>query len=147
VVVVTLAACKPAAVSGGPPRPELLRGPSGGQDIATFVSSELTRSSAQHKRTVVYVGAPWCEPCRRFHDALTAGELDKELQQVRFIEFDADADRSALRSAGYQSKLIPLFNLPLESGRASDRQIEGSIKGATAVGQNLLPRLHTLLGQ
>ena len=140
-----LAACQPAAVSGGSPKPELLRGPSAGKDVAAFVASELTRANSQHKRVLVYVGATWCEPCRRFHDALSAGELDKELQHVRFIEFDADADRSALQTAGYQSKLIPLFNLPLANGRGSDRQIEGSIKGPAAVAQNLLPRLHTLL--
>jgi thiol-disulfide isomerase/thioredoxin len=132
-------------VSGGSTKPELVRGPSAGKDVAAFVASELTRANSQHKRVLVYVGATWCEPCRRFHDALTAGELDKQLQQVRVIEFDADADRHALQTAGYQSKLIPLFNLPLANGRASDRKIEGSIKGPEAVEQNLIPRLHDLL--
>jgi hypothetical protein len=93
----------------------------------------------------VYVGATWCEPCRRFHDALRAGELDGQLSGVRFLEYDSDVDRAALSGAGYVSKLIPLFNVPKPDGTASERRIEGSIKGPTAVRDNLLPRLKALL--
>ncbi len=67
----------------------------------------------------MYVGAPWCEPCQVFHQALVAGELDRELSGVRFVEFDLDRDAEPLRAAGYAAPMIPLFALPEASGRAS----------------------------
>jgi thiol-disulfide isomerase/thioredoxin len=127
------------------PAPTAIRGPSGGADIAAFVTAELHKPESQHSSLLVYVGAAWCEPCRRFHAALTAGELDSALAGLRFIEFDYDSDEVALRRAGYVSKLIPLFTLPKPDGTASERHIEGSIKGESAVTQNLLPRLRALV--
>ena len=53
--------------------------------------------------------------------------------------------RDALQRAGYISTLIPLFAFPNPDGTASERRIEGSIKGPDAVAQNLLPRLKALL--
>jgi thiol-disulfide isomerase/thioredoxin len=93
------------------------------------------------------VGASWCEPCRRFHDALASGQLDTELRGVRFLEFDSDQAKEALARAGYQSKLIPLFAVPRADGTASEQRIEGSIKGESAVTSNLLPRLRDMLAK
>ena len=98
----------------------------------------------QGKQLVVYVGASWCEPCRRFHDAAVAGQLDTVFPGVRMLAFDADRDAQALAHAGYTSNLIPLFALPNPDGTASDRRIEGSIKGEGAVGQ-IVPRLQQML--
>jgi thiol-disulfide isomerase/thioredoxin len=114
-------------------------------DIAPLVAHNLATARDHRARLLVYVGAKWCEPCRRFHDALSAGELDASLRGVRFLEFDYDVSRDALARAGYQSQLIPLFALPKPDGSASGQFIEGSIKGPSAVQQNLLPRLHALL--
>jgi hypothetical protein len=94
---------------------------------------------------LVYVGATWCEPCQRFHTAALAGEFDEILPRAHIVEFDLDADKDALAAAGYSSKLIPLFCVPKVDGTASDRKIEGSIKGTDAVGQNLIPRLRAFL--
>lgn len=122
--------------------PVLVRGQA---PVAPFVRQQLGRGDAQ--ATVVYVGATWCEPCRYFHDALLAGELDAELSGVRFVEYDLDADKPALRQAGYRSRMIPLFALPEAEGHASGQQIEGSIKGPRSLRDNTLPRLRQLLGR
>jgi thiol-disulfide isomerase/thioredoxin len=126
-------------------RPVFVRGPTGGTPVAPFVASELAKGHATHQGVLVYVGATWCEPCQQFHHAVQAGELDEMLDGVRLIEFDLDADRDSLQSAGYSSRLIPLFALPKNDGTASDRRIEGSIKGPAAVEQNLMPRLRAFL--
>ena len=48
----------------------------------------------------MYVGAPWCEPCRRFHEAVTKGLLDEQFGDLRFVEFDLDKDGERLQAAG-----------------------------------------------
>jgi hypothetical protein len=113
-------------------------------DVPSVVQHELARARSDGRRLLVYVGATWCEPCRRFHDATAAGKLDAELGSLRLLEFDFDRDEPRLRSAGYVSQLIPLFAAPNPDGSASGRQIEGSVKGDGAVGE-ILPRLQSLL--
>jgi hypothetical protein len=113
-------------------------------DVPTVVQHELARARSDGRRLLVYVGATWCEPCRRFHDATAAGKLDADLGSLRLLEFDFDRDEPRLRAAGYVSELIPLFAAPNADGRASGRQMSGSIKGDGAVGE-ILPRLQSLL--
>jgi thiol-disulfide isomerase/thioredoxin len=113
--------------------------------LEQFVQQHVEEADASGMRVLVYVGATWCEPCRRFHKALESGELDEALAGTQFIEFDADRDISELRAAGYASKYIPLFSVPDQSGHASGRAIEGSIKGDGAVRRDLVPRLLALL--
>jgi thiol-disulfide isomerase/thioredoxin len=141
--VLALSACEAPArapTQVPPPKAELL---SGSTPVAPFVAE--TMASDPTRKTVVYVGASWCEPCQRFHDALRAGQLDAEFSSVRFIEYDLDRAKAELVADGYQSRLIPLFVLPEPDGRASPRKLEGSIKGDAAVQSNLVPRLRTLL--
>jgi hypothetical protein len=125
-------------------RPQFVRGPTDGRPIPPFVAAQL-RQAAAGERILVYVGAEWCEPCRRFHDAAESGRLDGEFPGLTLVEFDLDADRDALEAAGYASRLIPLFAVPTSDGRGSAKRISGSIKGELAVRENLLPRLHELL--
>jgi thiol-disulfide isomerase/thioredoxin len=144
-----LGACQPAPAKKPPPaptthaqdKPVFLKGAT---PVAPFVAE--AQLSAGDARVVVYVGASWCEPCQRFHRALEAGELDDALRGVRFVEYDSDTVKPELEAAGYRSRLIPLFAVPAEDGKASGRQQEGSIKGDGAVG-NILPRLKELLGR
>jgi hypothetical protein len=126
-------------------RPEFVRGPSGGAAIAPFVAAEVKAARTSGRGVLVYVGATWCEPCERFHRAAKAGELDALLGGLRLLEFDLDADRTALEGAGYASRLIPLFAVPNDDGTASPRRIEGSVKGEAAVKNDLAPRLAQLL--
>lgn len=140
--------CTPAADSGkpvAPARPQLIAASAGRTDVAGLCAEELEKAHAQHAQLVVYVGAPWCEPCRRFHDALSAGQLDAAFPDVRFLEFNHDQSKDELTKAGYVSTLIPLFAIPNRDGTASQSRMEGSIKGDSAVAQNLVPRLKSLL--
>lgn len=115
-----------------------------GQDAIASVAREAARAKSDGKRLVVYVGAAWCEPCVRFHDAAAAGKLDGEFPDLRLLELDRDRDEEELREAGCLSKMIPLFALPTADGRCSDRRMEGSIKGEGAVAE-ITPRLRALL--
>jgi hypothetical protein len=138
----------PAACQGGS-RPiatklELIEAPAS-SDPAPWIATERARAERDDKRLLVYVGAAWCEPCRRFHEAAASGQLDATFGELRLLVFDADRDTVALERAGYIANLIPLFALPRADGRASGQQIEGSIKGAGAV-QQITPRLRQLLG-
>jgi len=150
-VTVACESGKAPGASSGPPartdrvRPMFVRGPTGGTPVAPFIAAELSKGRAEHHGVLVYVGATWCEPCQRFHQAVRSGELDDILDGVRLIEFDLDADREPLQAAGYGSQLIPLFALPKADGTASPQRIEGSIKGPDAVAQNLVPRLRSFL--
>lgn len=131
-------------------KPRFVRGPTGGTSVEPFIKSQLEAASrgrangTGYTQVVVYVGATWCDPCQRFHQAVTAGQLDEQLRGVSFVEFDLDQDRDALLSAGYGSQMIPLFALPEESGRGGDRRISGGISGPGATA-NIAPRLKQLL--
>ena len=115
-----------------------------GEDVPTIVRRELTRARKDDRDLLVYVGAPWCEPCQRFHHAAEKGELDAVFPRLRVLEFDHDRDADRLIAAGYVSELIPLFVAPNEDGSASDRRIEGSVKGEAAIG-NIASRLRRIL--
>lgn len=108
------------------------------------IREELERTKAAQRDLVVYVGATWCEPCQRFHQAAERGELDADFPTLTLIEFDLDVDGDRLARAGYTSELIPLFVVPESDGRASARRFEGSIKGDRAVA-NIAPRLRALI--
>jgi hypothetical protein len=112
--------------------------------VADVVRAALARAAAERRRLVVYVGATWCEPCQRFHQAAAAGELDATFGDLTLLEFDADRDHGRLAEAGYTSKYIPLFVLPNADGTSSSQQIEGSVKGDGAV-REITPRLKGLL--
>jgi len=122
---------------------ELVPAPPTG-DVAVVVRGELARAGRDGKQLLVYVGATWCEPCRRFHQAAAEHKLDAAFPKLRLLEFDNDRDGERLAFAGYTSRFIPLFARPKPDGQSSGRQIEGSIKGDGAVGE-IVPRLRTLL--
>jgi hypothetical protein len=115
-------------------------------DVAALVRHEAAEAARARRRIVVYVGATWCEPCQRFHDAAARGELDGPFGDVTLLEFDLDRDGDRLQSAGYGSQYIPLFALPAPDGTASGKQIEGAIKGEGAVAF-VVPRLANLLAR
>lgn len=110
--------------------------------VDDYVKEQLKNTT--NRPVVVYVGATWCEPCKRFHDSVQSGELAGVLPPILFIEYDLDKDKERLVSAGYQSKMIPLFAKPNPDGTSSGKQIEGSIKGPGATMQ-IVPRLKNLL--
>jgi thiol-disulfide isomerase/thioredoxin len=115
-------------------------------DVEAAVHDAVAHAGTEKRRVVVYVGAKWCDPCQRFHHAAERGELDAAFPDVDFLTFDLDRDNERLASAGYVSKLIPLFALPGADGRASGQQVEGGMKGDSAVA-SIAPRLKGLLGR
>jgi thiol-disulfide isomerase/thioredoxin len=121
-----------------------MRAPAGVADAASAVREALATEHASGRTLLVYVGATWCEPCQRFHHAVERGELDAAFPRLSVLAFDADNDGAALGAAGYVSRLIPLFAIPRSDGRSSGKQIEGSVKGETAVSQ-ITPRLLALV--
>jgi hypothetical protein len=142
----------PASGAGGSGAPLVLaRGirfvkPSAENDVAKLVMAERVRAADDGRDLVVYVGAKWCEPCQRFHEAAKRGELDADFPELTILEFDLDEDRERINAAGYSSKLIPLFVLPGADGRGTERRFEGGVKGDGAVAQ-LAPRLRKLLAK
>jgi thiol-disulfide isomerase/thioredoxin len=125
--------------------PEFVKAAADGAAIVELVKASQRQAVADGRRLVVYVGAPWCEPCQAFHRAVEAGQLDAELAGIRFLEFDADEHRDALVSGGYGGRLIPRFALPGPDGRGDEaRKIEGGTKGDGAV-EYILRRLEPLL--
>jgi hypothetical protein len=113
-------------------------------EVATLVQAAAAKAKGEGRTLVVYTGAVWCDPCRRFHEAATRGDLGPELDGLTLIEFDLDRDADRLRAAGYTSKYIPLFARPAADGRSTGKQIEGSIKGDGAV-KEISPRLAALV--
>lgn len=149
VVVVSAVACESDRPQPGPEpakpagRVEIVK-LAAGEDSVHAIAREAARAQADKKKLVVYVGAAWCEPCTRFHDAAAQGSLDAAFPNLRLLELDRDRDEAELRKAGCLSRMIPLFALPTADGRCSERRMEGSIKGEGAVAE-ITPRLRALL--
>jgi hypothetical protein len=143
VLVAALAACGVPTPPPAAHKVEWVHPPPAG-DAAPIIAAEQARAQRDGRQLLVYVGATWCEPCRRFHQAAEAGKLDRDFGRLRLLEFDADRDGERLAMAGYVSRLIPLFAAPGAGGRASGRQMEGSVKGDGAVTE-IVPRLTALL--
>ena len=120
-----------------------LEAPASGE-VARVVRDAAVTARQQGQTLLVYVGATWCEPCERFHQAAARGELDRDFAELRLLVFDADRDRERLAAAGYASNLIPLLVVPQPDGTASNKRMQGSIKGSGAVAE-MTPRLRELL--
>jgi hypothetical protein len=125
-------------------RPELVAVAPTEPTVRARLASEAARAEADGRVLLAYVGATWCEPCQRFHDALVRGELDRELAGVRFVEFDFDAHGPGLTEAGCTSRMIPLFSRVSSDGACTERRHGGAIKGDGAV-DFLLPRVKELM--
>lgn len=134
-----------ASNTANAPPPSFLHYPRTGSTIEPWVQEQVELAEAAHLRVLVYVGASWCEPCQRFHQAVEHGELNGTLNGLRFLEFDQDQDAAALKTAGYVYQYIPVLALPDPDGRNHGKMISGSIKGPRAVQENLVPRLQALL--
>lgn len=110
-------------------------------DALSLVRTERLRAKAEGRILVVYAGAGWCEPCKRFKNAVHTGQLDDKLAKTTLLVFDADRDTDRLGSAGYTFKFIPYVALPGADGHPSDFA-EARSKGSESW-RDLIAKLET----
>lgn len=145
----TPSAAKPvaaASASASEPKPTTdagVRIVTAGQDsdALSVVRTERLRAKAAGRVLVVYAGAGWCEPCKRFKHAVEAGALDDKLAKTTLLVFDADRDTERLASAGYTFQFIPYVALPGPDGHPTDAA-EARAKGSESW-RDLLAKLET----
>jgi hypothetical protein len=123
---------------------ELIPAPPG--DVAAIVKSARAEARAKHRALMVYIGAVWCEPCQRFHQAAEAGQLDAKFPNLTLLVFDLDADGQRLKRAQFAPGYVPYFGVPGDDGHGTSNATEGSIKGEGAV-ENISPRLIELVAK
>ncbi len=100
-------------------------------DALSLVRTKRLEARAEGRTLVVYAGAEWCPPCKRFREELRTGRLDAQLGGVTLLVFDADRDAERLASAGYAFQYIPYVALPGVDGRPTD-SVQATGKGAEA---------------
>lgn len=127
-----------AAVEGG--RVKLLEA-ANDTDALTLIRTRRLEAKAESRVLVVYVGAKWCEPCRRFKAELDSGRLDARLGKVTLLMFDVDKDGDRLSAAGYSYRFIPFVGLPGADGQPTDTT-QAAGKGGDAW-RELLAKLDT----
>jgi thiol-disulfide isomerase/thioredoxin len=110
-------------------------------DALSVVRTERLRAKAEGRVLVVYAGAGWCEPCRRFKNAIQTGSLDDKLAKTTLLVFDADRDTDRLAAAGYTFQFIPYVAVPGADGHPTD-SIEARGKGSESW-RELIARLET----
>jgi hypothetical protein len=98
-------------------------------DALSLVRTERLRAKAEGRVLVVYAGAGWCEPCKRFKNAIQTGSLDDKLAKTTLLVFDADRDTARLAAAGYKFQFIPSVAMPGADGAPAD-SAEARAKGS-----------------
>ena len=98
-------------------------------DALSLVRTERLRAKAEGRVLIVYAGAGWCEPCKRFKNAVQSGSLDDKLAKTTLLVFDADRDTDRLGAAGYKFQFIPYVAMPGADGAPAD-SAEARAKGS-----------------
>ena len=98
-------------------------------DALSVVRTERLRAKVDGRVLVVYAGAGWCEPCKRFKNAVQSGSLDEKLARTTLLVFDADRDADRLAAAGYKFQFIPYVAVPGVDGHPTD-SAEARAKGS-----------------
>jgi hypothetical protein len=144
-LTILTAACQRPAPPGADPRHvEII--PAGSGAVDGVVRQALANAQRDGRRLLVYVSAPWCQPCERFQAAVRAGTLDARFPDLRLLMFDHDRDSDRLAAAGYGGRMIPRFVVPNPDGRGSRQRMEGGTKNEDTVATSISPRLSQLLG-
>jgi thiol-disulfide isomerase/thioredoxin len=100
-------------------------------DALTLIRTKRLQAKSEGRVLVVYVGATWCEPCKKLKAEIASGRLDRPLGRVTLLAFDADKDVDRLGAVGYTFKFVPFVALPGPDGRPADTQ-QASGKGGQA---------------
>jgi hypothetical protein len=94
--------------------------PAADSDALSAIRAARLAARADGRVLVVYVGATWCEPCKRFKAELASGRLDERLAKVTLLVFDADRDVDRLGAGDYHFRYVPFVALPGVDGRPTD---------------------------
>ncbi len=123
-VCLLISACKvsPSAAPIDPKATVRFVTPAEGE-VAPQVARRL--AEVKDRRLLVYVSATWCEPCKRFHEAVDRGDLTGKLGNLDLMAFDGEYDAERLLMSGYEQRMIPAFTLPGADGRGTAQHIEG----------------------
>ncbi|MBX3205473.1 MAG: thioredoxin family protein [Labilithrix sp.] len=100
-------------------------------DALSLIRAKRLEAKAGGRVLVVYVGATWCPPCKRFKAEVASGRLDERLANVTLLAFDADSDGDRLGAGGYTYQFVPFVALPGPDGRPADTQ-QATGKGGEA---------------
>lgn len=103
------------------------------EDLLSMIRIKRARAQTEGRILVIYIGAKWCPPCRAFHKAIDAGEVDSELPRTTLLAFDIDRDGERLGAAGYGSQFIPAFALVGPDGHKQKSFDVKTMDGAAAV--------------
>ena len=93
-----------------------------GQRRALARAHRAPRAKAEGRVLVVYAGATWCEPCKRFKAPMQTGRLDDKLAKTTLLVFDADRDTDRLARGGLHVPVHPVRGLPGADGHPTDTQ-------------------------
>jgi len=100
-------------------------------DALSQIRTARLEAKAQGRVLVVYVGASWCDPCKKMKAEIEAGRLDAKLPRITLLAFDADKDQERLATIGYAFKYVPYVALPGADGQPADSaQATGKGSGA-----------------
>ena len=129
----TSTATPPAGSGSAAPRTvEWIEAPPN-SDFASTVRLERAKAQRAGRTLVVYVGADWCPPCKAFHQAVLAHQLDEQLAKTTFLVFDFDKDAARMGSFGYQTTHIPYFVRPGPDGQPDGSFNVKTLNGPAAV--------------
>lgn len=136
----------PSTTPSPPKKVRFINAPAEPAAVEKLVMQKSQEAQTTGRTLLVYAGASWCEPCRRFHEAADRGDLDAQFGDLDFLSFDVDIDNERLAYGNYDTGMIPLIALPGPDGKASGKSMNGSVKGDGAVTE-MTPRLKALLGR
>ena len=89
-------------------------------DLFATIRAARLRAVEGKRVLVVYVGASWCPPCKRFHEAIQNHSLDEKLAGFDFLYLDMDIVKDKIVETGYASKYIPFFFFFSGDGKRGD---------------------------
>lgn len=120
-----------AVASASPAQRLVLEEAAQDTDALSLIRTKRLQAKADGRVLVVYVGATWCAPCKRFKAEVESGRLDARLGKTTLLAFDADRDADRLAAAGYSFRFVPFVALPGADGRPADSQ-QATGKGGDA---------------
>src|SRR5215213_6976967 len=74
------------------------------------IDDAIKQAGSEHKPLVIEVGAEWCEPCKKFDASVLPDQrVQAVLNDVVFVQYDADESRGAAVVARYSVASFPTF--------------------------------------